>query len=168
MKKNKLYLIISWVLVVIWMILIFNFSAVTGEKSTKSSIGIISKTIEISTNILYKVKIIKEPLNNKQVRHIADNLNYPFRKCMHITEYFILGILLCNALKISKAKNIYLLCMLIALLYSLTDEFHQLFTSRTGSIIDVLIDSVGIAFSLLLFYLISSYHEKNIKEYFNF
>lgn len=166
MNKNNIYLIISWILVIVWMIIIFTFSSVNGKNSAKSSIGIISKTVELNSNVLYNTKLINKPLNKSKINKIAKNLNYPVRKGLHISEYSILALLLYNALRLSKAKKVYLLSFLISLLYSLSDEFHQLFTSRTSSIIDVLIDSIGIIGALLLIYIIKIKHEKNLKEIF--
>jgi len=160
MTKNNIYLVVSWGLVIIWMLIIFAFSAVNGEDSTSSSINMISKTVEITSNVLYKVRIIKKPLSRERINEIADALNKPVRKTMHMGEYFILTILLCNALFISKVKRINILGFLIALLYSITDEFHQLFTMRTGSIIDVLIDSIGIVLALGFIYIFKKSHVK--------
>lgn len=160
MNKSKLYLVISWIFVIFWMMMIFNFSAVSGEKSAKSSIGIISKTVEVTSNLLYKVRIIKKPLTKNEIKKITDKLNYPVRKFMHISEYFILTLLLYNALALSKVRKIFLLSLLISILYSISDEFHQLFTARTGSIIDVLIDMVGMFLALCLLLKINNKLEK--------
>ena len=70
------------------------------------------------------------------------------RKLAHVTEYFILGILLFRAFKGSLASPHSLrwaaLSLLILVVAASGDEFHQMFVpGRTPSIIDVGIDSFG-------------------------
>ena len=83
-----------------------------------------------------------------------DILNKPIRKCAHAFIHFVLAILLCLWLKVSgiNKNRIYLLVLLIAFCYSLTDEFHQLFVNgRTGQFSDCLIDTSGAILGILLF-----------------
>ncbi len=73
--------------------------------------------------------------------------DFAFFKTLHITEYAILNTLLFRAFyseKLSlKQSLVYAIC--ISLFYAFTDEFHQTYIpSRTGTLRDVLIDSVGI------------------------
>lgn len=76
------------------------------------------------------------------------------RKGAHITEYLIFTALCYRAVKetwILSLNKAMALSFFIALLYSASDEFHQLFVAgREGSVRDVLIDSCG----MLLFVLI--------------
>ena len=70
------------------------------------------------------------------------------RKAGHITEYFILGILLFHAFRSSSIQKWRLRWTIYAIIgvvfYAMSDEFHQTFViSRTGSLVDVGIDSVG-------------------------
>lgn len=80
---------------------------------------------------------------------IALPLEFPFLdKLLHIGEYAVLGFLLIRALKISLAlgqiNKLYLLVMVIAFLYGLTDELHQAFVpGRNVSFWDALSDGVG-------------------------
>ena len=79
-------------------------------------------------------------------------LTFIIRKLAHITEYFILGILMINCLKDYKIKNIFIVAIFLCILYSWTDEIHQLFVSgRSGNIIDVLIDSIGIMLGIYIY-----------------
>ena len=60
----------------------------------------------------------------------------------------------------TKLKNIYTLTILISVLYSTTDEFHQLFiVGRSGEIRDVLVDFMGS--SIGIFIISSIYSLKN-------
>ncbi len=69
------------------------------------------------------------------------------RKLVHISEYAVLTLLLCRALKghqLTK-KRILVLAIVLAVLYALADEYHQTFISgRVGALSDVLIDSLGV------------------------
>ena len=70
------------------------------------------------------------------------------RKAGHVTEYAILAWLAARAFTTSSRKLLrsrwFWLSLLFVIAYSLSDEFHQSFVpSRTGSIYDSLIDSLG-------------------------
>jgi VanZ family protein len=68
-----------------------------------------------------------------------------FFKSLHLIEYAILGIFLYLAFKK------YQYSVLIAYLYSLSDEFHQRFVpGREGKISDTFIDLVGILIGSLI------------------
>ncbi len=70
------------------------------------------------------------------------------RKIGHITEYFVLVLLVSRALsgstfKIDKKSIVW--GAIFSFLFSISDEYHQTFThGRHGAPIDVGIDSVGI------------------------
>lgn len=70
------------------------------------------------------------------------------RKTGHITEYFLLGILLFNAFRGNSLQNWNLRWAIYAIigvmLYATSDELHQsLVASRNPSFVDVGIDSMG-------------------------
>lgn len=83
---------------------------------------------------------------------LPNDWDFILRKLAHITEYFILTILLIRALaeeKVSKSHTL-VFAVLAALLYAASDEIHQLFVfGREGSVKDVMIDSLGILFALV-------------------
>jgi len=76
------------------------------------------------------------------------------RKSAHLTEYGILGALMCRALtapgaRIARATILRAVAYCAA--YATLDEAHQLFVpSRTGSPVDVLIDTTGATIGSLL------------------
>lgn len=92
----------------------------------------------------------------------ADTLVFIFRKCAHLTEFAILGLLLWRALRKPlrhdsrpwnwiQARN----TILLVVLYAASDEFHQLFVpSRQASVIDVMIDTSGALLGLGLLWVI--------------
>lgn len=77
----------------------------------------------------------------------TQEVDFISKKLAHIAEYFILNLLWFKALgKKSPAQAI-----LLSLIYAFTDEIHQLFIpGRTGKLLDVGIDFIGISLSSLL------------------
>ncbi|MGD1076091.1 MAG: VanZ family protein [Thermodesulfovibrionales bacterium] len=70
------------------------------------------------------------------------------RKSAHVTEYFVLGLLLFRAFRSGSTESRSLrwsfFSALVVLLYAASDEFHQSFVpTRTASPIDVGIDTMG-------------------------
>jgi VanZ family protein len=70
------------------------------------------------------------------------------RKLAHLSEYALLGILAARALRTSPRtlfqRRWFLISVCLIVGYALLDEYHQSFVpSRTASIFDSLIDSVG-------------------------
>ena len=126
---------IKLLLVIIWMIIIFMFSNQKADDSSKLSDGLILKTVRIIEKINHK-KYSDEEILNKFVK--------PVRKLAHFTIYLILGILVYIFIDDLNLKNIILISLMICLIYSISDEIHQLFIEgRTGKITDVLIDTCG-------------------------
>jgi VanZ family protein len=67
------------------------------------------------------------------------------RKCAHVTEYAILGLLLLRAVGRE------LPALLIGIAYAASDELHQHFVAgRHGSLVDIVIDAVGLVIGLVL------------------
>ncbi len=136
--------IILVTLTILWMIIIFAFSNQKAKVSTGYSDSFINKTI---VNIY---KIFNSNPTEEEQNDIIETFTLPIRKLAHITEYFILGILVFLTLKEFNCRNIYII-ILICFLYAVSDEVHQLFIpGRSGSFIDVLIDSFGSTLSVLL------------------
>ena len=75
------------------------------------------------------------------------------RKLAHVTEYAVLTALWWRALHALRIGRPVILAAGIALLYAVTDEFHQTFVDgRQGTPADVLIDSLGIAIAAAAIY----------------
>ncbi|MBS4178247.1 VanZ family protein [Lederbergia citrea] len=74
-------------------------------------------------------------------------LNFIFRKFVHLSAFGLLAILFYNSFE----KRNFFIAWMITTLYAATDEIHQVFVpSRTGSVVDVGIDSLGALIALLL------------------
>ncbi|MDU7252539.1 MAG: VanZ family protein, partial [Clostridium sp.] len=125
-SKKLIYFIPSF----IWMVIIFIFSNQQAESSNKNNFFI--------ADVLRKGNVTL-------FKHIDYNfLNFLIRKTAHITEYFILFMLLYFAFKKTFYKNSQIKAAIITIMYACTDEFHQLFIpGRDGKVRDVFIDSIG-------------------------
>ena len=150
MKKT-----ISFIVLILWMIVIFSFSSADANKSTGTSDKVITTMIEIKDKITNN----ETPNNEKEI--IVKNSSFYIRKIAHITEYLILGFLMFNLLKQYSVTNIYY-AIGLSILYSCTDEFHQLFINgRSGSIRDILIDTIGILIGTYLYKLLFIKNKEN-------
>lgn len=132
MKKYKT--MFSWLLVILWMLLIFNLSHQPVEKSNSLSKGITKIIIET----VEKLAPTKE-LNLSILNHIV-------RKNAHFLAYLVLGVLLIKGLEIIgiTGRKAIFTGILIAVIFAISDEVHQLFVpGRGGQLKDVLIDSAG-------------------------
>ncbi len=77
-------------------------------------------------------------------------------KALHICEFIIFALLLSRALKNSSKKilfqNFKIIAVLVSVLYGISDEYHQYFTSeRQCSLWDVLADSIGGTIGVLIY-----------------
>lgn len=65
-------------------------------------------------------------------------------KVVHVFEYFILSFFVLRVLRFYKVKKCYLYAVIIAVLYGVTDEVHQLFVpGRLFSVWDMAANAVG-------------------------
>ncbi|MFA9399455.1 MAG: VanZ family protein, partial [Clostridiaceae bacterium] len=147
MKKR----IFKWILVIAFMVLIFMFSNEVAVESDEKSKFVI--------NILNMLGIDL----NSAFGNLADFL---VRKAAHFTEYFLLFLLLYNALaedfSVKAAIN---LAILFVFLYACTDEYHQLFIEgRSGKFRDVLIDTSGGFLCYIIIALKNKKKKKNKKD----
>ena len=139
--------IIIVIFVVLWCLVIFYASSRTSSQSNGKSKKMIYNAVKDITIITNKIGITKHDISNdKWINSVVAKLNLPLRKCAHATVYFVLSILICVCLKsfsIETRKAI-LISVGICFLYSLTDEFHQLFVAgRTAQFKDCVIDTLG-------------------------
>lgn len=82
--------------------------------------------------------------------------DFVLRKIAHILEYAILNFLLIRAFTAEglDCKKAIIFSTILALLYALSDEYHQTFVfGRAGKIQDVGIDSIGITLASILCYI---------------
>lgn len=125
------------------MLLIWSFSAQNGESSDSLSIPLAEKL----------------GLTNGIVRKIA-----------HFIIYAMLGASLANFFRSTEGKKFpslkaIILSLLIAVIYSSIDEYHQSFIpERDGNPIDILIDSLGATAGICAFIAIYSFIKSKHKK----
>ena len=157
--NNKIKVIISWGLVILWMGIIFNFSNMDTDESNTKSKDTIEKVVDTTIDTSNKIGITKDDVSDDKIEGIVSILNKPLRKCMHAAEYLVLSLLLIIALNVSKKKIFYkyLIAIIICFIYACTDEYHQLFISgRTGQFTDVLIDTFGAIVGIIIYNIMSN------------
>lgn len=141
---------ICFFLALIWMVIIFAFSAQPSAESTQTSLA-------VGTMICKIIVPGYENLPLEEQRQMAEKIEFPVRKTAHATEYALLSILLFGALvKDVKAKRkVGLLAIGFTAIYATSDEIHQWFVpGRNCQIRDVLIDTVGAVFGIAMLRLI--------------
>lgn len=134
--KPKPFTVISWVAVIACCTVIFILSAQDSTESAELSTSVFA-------GILNKLFVFLK-LDDDEIRTLA-----------HWLEYCGLGLLTCNAVIQTRKRNI-ILSWGIAVVYSITDEIHQIFVpGRTFQIIDIAVDAfgatVGTAVCLLIY-----------------
>lgn len=147
MKRNakKTVFWIFFILSIVWMGVIFSFSAQPATKSAELSTGVVDWVLPSST----KVPVLKF-LAEKGV------MEFVIRKMAHAIEYGMLAI--CLGITISHSETWFSKWQLkttgLCFLYASSDEFHQLFVpGRSGQVRDVVIDTVGAFGAVLILWL---------------
>lgn len=144
MKRKIIYILLT----LIWMIIIFIMSSMNTDESNGKSKQTIKKTVQKTSEISENIGITNSKPTEKQVNETVNKLNFPLRKCAHATEYAVLAILIIFTLNSFMGKEYSIKKMVIVIticfVYSLTDEYHQLFVlGRTSQFIDCIIDTSG-------------------------
>lgn len=151
-NKSVVWLIIT----VVWMTVIFCFSAQPADVSTDTSLRVGMTIGKMSVPDFSK-------LPKEEQMDYAKKIEFPVRKMAHATEYAILGCLLTNLCLTFPMRKAYMWGWLMGSAYAATDEFHQLFVpGRSGQMTDVMIDSVGCLTGCLLIYLILCIVKKHV------
>ena len=131
--------VINIILLIAWMMVIFLLSNDNGVQSSGKSDG-------IAYFIASKINVMD-----------TDTLVFIIRKTAHVTEYFILGILILNVLKDynSICIKLVIITVLFCFSYAISDEVHQLFIlNRSGKFSDVLIDTMGSLIGTYIYFLL--------------
>jgi VanZ family protein len=145
-SNSKSYYI--WLIAaVLWMVVIFLKSAQTYQQ--QSLIPFLSENIspsELSKWLPHTSFTYDHSWVSWQNPHAM--LEFFIRKAGHVSEYFLLSLLLGYAMlaKPLRRYRAIVSSSIISLLVAASDEWHQTFVpGRTGHAIDIAIDAVGIA-----------------------
>ena len=144
---EKHSIVLSLLLVVAVMVMIYSFSAQTGEESGAMS----GKLTTWVLNLLVPDFANFSPEKQEAVRSTVGLI---VRKLAHFSEYALLGFsLMLHIAQIQKKTAVRLPVLWawgIGTLYAASDEFHQGFVAGRGpSIVDVTIDSAGVIAGVL-------------------
>ena len=140
--RKKIFLILA----ILWMAIIFSFSAKDADESTKESnaVGMFLGSIVYSDF---------EEWTEEEQQAFAETWDHPVRKCAHMTEYAILGFFLVGAGYDGRenCRRAMGRAFRIAALYAATDEIHQYFVpGRACMLTDVGYDALGALVGVLL------------------
>lgn len=129
------------------MYMIYSFSAQDGVDSTNLSYEVSYQIVSAADNVF------EVGLADFQKEHWAWRINGATRKLAHMTEYFLLAVAVSFPLYVYGVRGIWLLLLasLICVAFACSDEYHQSFIDgRMRSWRDVLIDSTGVLFGIIL------------------
>lgn len=132
---------------ILMMILIYSFSAQTGDISGNLSYQISYTIVET------KNEVLNEGKGYEELAYEADGIHYYVRKAAHMTEYFLLAIAISFPLYVYGVRGIWLILLagVICVGFAGLDEYHQSFVAGRGpSVRDVGIDSIGVLAGILL------------------
>lgn len=138
---------LSWIIVVFWMVVIFYFSYQPATVSNGMSMGVTMKFIQLIEFFSPDIEINENYLNGK------------IRKFAHFFIYFLLGIFVMGAIRKGNDKGwrSVAFTFLICVLFAIFDEMHQLIVPGRGAQLkDVIIDSLGALLGISLYLSISS------------
>ena len=155
-KKRTIRVTLA-LLIILWCALIFFMSAETATVSSERSGGITEKAIKLLLSIFGLGE-------SEELRGFVEHI---VRKCAHVFLYFVLSILSSFFVYTYDVKMIKRLIISFAfcVFYASSDEIHQLFVEgRSGSIKDVMIDSIGIVLGALLVYIVYKIQNKIVTK----
>ena len=145
MKKGKIiYLVFSWLLVLVILGFIFNLSAQDAEESKELSDSLVSKIFQ-----WLQVYIDGELI----------------RKFAHMLEFTALSFSLYNGILATwEIKKAPLISLMLTVICAVGDELHQIFVpGRAFQLSDILVDSIGAIIGVVA-YLIMYKIYSNLKE----
>lgn len=144
--KNKIPLF----LLIMWIAFIFFNSLQPGNISGANSGRIVQEVAKVLK--FFKIEIE------------YNTLSIIIRKGAHIFEFMVLAILFFLVLKNFTVMHRIFLTSILSISIAMIDETIQLFVSgRSGSVIDVCIDSIGVAIGIVIGLLCRRYLSKKVK-----
>jgi len=133
MKNKKIILFL--ILTIIWMTVVFCFSAENAAASKQTSIAFMEKIIDFfDINITNKIEF------ESFLRSLAHFCLYLFGGAISFTLFII-----------AVPKRKYLYCIIFGVIYSFSDEVHQMFVpGRAFEVKDIVIDLIGFFIGALI------------------
>lgn len=134
---------------VLWMLVILSLTLQPGEVSSSLSGSLVAKLYGI-------VEFLNVPIT-------LDTFHFLVRKAAHVSEYTMFGLLSFLAIKpyTLQVKQELLLVASMGVTFASVDEFIQTFVAnRAGQVVDVFIDSIGIALSIVIILIIKTRNKR--------
>lgn len=141
-----MYKIFSWIVVILWMSFIFYLSHQTSSESG-----------ELSSGVTALIQSLIETVLPASIQLDFSNFHFYIRKTAHFVIYFILGILVINALRASSVIGFKstAFALVICFFYAISDEIHQTFVpGRSGEVRDVIIDTAGASVGIAAYFFV--------------
>lgn len=139
-KQNiKIKSAVFCLLTLLWMTVIFMFSAKNADDSTEQSSFVTNILMNIFSNV-YRNSDLSDKMQ------IIESMSFAIRKAAHFSIYSVLGLLsFLSVYYLTKFSNkTPFISLLICFIYACSDEMHQLFVpGRSGQLRDVFIDFSG-------------------------
>ena len=137
----------SFLPAILMMYLIYSFSAQDGVTSSQLSYKISYEIVETGGDLL------GADFEPWEIDSIATRFHGAIRKIAHMTEYFALAVAVAFPLYVYGLRGILLMVVagLFCVAFACGDEYHQSYIAgRSPSKRDVLIDSIGIFFGIIV------------------
>jgi VanZ family protein len=143
MPKNNRSLILAWTIILLWLILIFLFSAQPSKETNSLSMGVARLVVEATASL---------GIGTGGAAGSVARVNAVARKFAHFFLYFVLGLLVSHGMRRSGVRGwrAALLSVLFCAVYATSDELHQWFVpGRQASAMDVFVDTTGAAVGIV-------------------
>ena len=146
-KRKPLFIVLTLIPLILISVVIFRFSAQSGERSTEVSNS-------VTVRLLSLVMDLSE-FSDEELEELVVSLRHKVRKTAHVLEYAAFGFFLALHLSTWLKKMPWLVGLGISALYGLSDELHQYFVGeRMMQLKDVGFDLFGAALGIGAFTLL--------------
>lgn len=156
-KQNiKIKSAVFCLLTLLWMTVIFMFSAKNADDSTEQSSFVTNILMNIFSNV-YRNSDLSDKMQ------IIESMSFAIRKAAHFSIYSVLGLLsFLSVYYLTKFSNkTPFISLLICFIYACSDETHQLFVpGRSGQIRDIFIDFSGALLMTLIILAVRKIYRK--------
>ena len=157
-KSKRIWIFVNVLLILIWCVVIFYLSSRTASQSTSQSRSITEMLIRLIDKLDGKISTDFEL--NRQINYF----NHILRDVAHSFCYLVLSLLTVNLLYLLRIRNWKALfyTIIFCIIYSLSDEIHQIFVpGRAFQIIDLTNDALGAIIGIIFYKCIKRITLKN-------
>ena len=143
-SKVDIKAISGFLLTLLWMGLIFFFSSQPAVESARESTLVVGGLHDL----------VKWLYNGRIPPSLAESIlrsDHVVRKCGHVLEYAILGILVFKLVSRLGFRKRLVVSTAVCMLYAASDEIHQIFVPGRGpGVLDVLLDTAAAAAGIII------------------